>query len=70
MAWRLSTGMVKALLGGTPSVANSANATTITMGDGDGVGAGAAQAAKISEVTSTKVSKTVKILVFNSIISL
>jgi hypothetical protein len=35
------------------------------VGVGAGDGAGAAQAAKISEITSTEATKTNKILVFN-----
>ena len=38
MAWRLSTGMVHALLGKTPSVKTQLVADTISFGDGDGTG--------------------------------
>lgn len=38
MAWYLSTGLAKALLGATPYVVESLNASTISFGDGDGTG--------------------------------
>ena len=38
MAWYLSTGMQKALLGGVPSVVESLCLNTISFGDGDGTG--------------------------------
>lgn len=38
MAWLLSTGMQKALLGGVPSVVESLCLNTISFGDGDGAG--------------------------------